>query len=141
MPERRGAAPQGPVDVPLVCGHRMRVRPSQRPVPGVLLWCGLCGDYTHSPFPLEANKHGERVLGEWRWKCLTNRRCNSGQHGHGNSETNAMYAATRHSHKYPTHEVWLISPRGVVAKRWGPDSWGAPEPLWKNGVATWKEEK
>jgi hypothetical protein len=53
-----------------------------------------------------------------------------------------MYAASRHSLKYPVHEIWLISPVGVVTQRWGLDSWGAPEPLFttKDGVAMWKRE-
>ena len=119
----------------------MLVRGGQRPVPGVLLWCKACAGRSHVPFSLEINKHGETVLGEWRWKCLTGRRCNSGRHGHGSSEINAMYAAGRHSRKYPLHEIWLITPWGMVEQRWGPDSWGAPEPLFttKDGVVMWKK--
>lgn len=128
-----------PEPVTLACGHIMRVRPSHIPKPGVLMWCGRCRANTHMPFPLKLDVDGKPVLGDWSWKCLRGSNCNGGQHGHGSSETNARYAAGRHSRKYPTHEIWLISPRGIVVDRWGPDTYGAPEPLWhtSTGIAMW----
>lgn len=125
--------------VTLACGHIMYVRPSHVPQPGVLLWCGRCKSDTHLPFPMRKDVDGKPVPGDWYWKCLRGSNCNGGQHGHGSSMTNAQYAAARHSRKYPTHEIWLISPRGIVTDRWGPDSYGAPEPLWRTsaGVVMW----
>lgn len=129
-----------PEDVPLACGHVMRLRPAHKPLPGTLVWCGLCKSYTHRPFPLKRDLDGLPVPFEWHWKCLTNNRCNTAQTGHGASEENAKYSAARHSQRHPTHEVWLIGPTGAVVERWGPDSLGAPAPLWetKAGVVMWK---
>lgn len=127
----------------LACGHILYTTPTRAPRPGVLMWCARCKGNTHFPFPMELDLDGNPAPGEWTWKCLMGKNCNGGQHGHGASRDATKYAAGRHSRKYPTHEIWLISPTGVVDERWGPDTYGAPEPLWHtpSGVAMWREKE
>lgn len=122
----------------LACGHTIRLRPSHRPVPGKLIFCMRCNGYSHLPFPLKRDVDGRPVLGEWRWKCMTGKSCGGGQHGHGQSRSNALYAASRHSQNHPEHEVWLIDPHGRVTDRWGGSADDVGQPLWVNGVAIWR---
>lgn len=130
---------QEPGPVLLACGHRVLFRPSHRPPYGHLAWCQQCGAYSHQPFPMPRNSAGEPVPGEWRWRCATGNRCNGGQHDHGSSETNARYAGSRHSRAHPKHEVWLISPYGVVTERWGDALGTETMPLFNTyGIAYWK---
>lgn len=132
--------PDGPEPVTAACGHVFLFRPSHTPESGSEFYCRKCNGNTHVPFPLELDIDLKPVRGEWRWKCQSNGGCNSGRRKHGQSYENALYAATRHSRKYPTHHVWLISPEGVVAKRWGGDAYDAGTPIVINGIARWVKQ-
>jgi hypothetical protein len=142
MTDERSVHDVQPEPVQLVCGHEMRLRPTHWPKPGELLWCPLCRLETHRRFPTRFDKAGNIIPEQWHWICKTHNTCNSGCHEYGMDRVGARMSSYRHGRKYPLHEVWLISPDGVVVERWGPQSLGAPAPLWTTsaGVAMWTKK-
>lgn len=105
-------------EVRLNCGHVMRFRETDVPLPGFLVLCTKCDDYKHRPFPLKTGANGMPVLREWEWKCISGNRCNCGNHKFGLDPRGAYAAARKHSVNNAGHEVWVISPIGCVRDRW-----------------------
>jgi hypothetical protein len=119
MPSDRvkfGAA--GVVMVKMSCEHVLVFKTSKIPRCGVLIWCTWCMKYVHRPFPLLRDIDQAPKLDEWRWTCVSG--CGTGMRKYGMSgEREAIAAGTRHTVRYPGHEVWVVAPNGIVAQRWG----------------------
>jgi hypothetical protein len=102
----------------MVCGHAFFSYKTLEPKPGENIWCSKCQEYSHIPFPLPQDSASSPLPREWQWVCATSSRCNMGDHNTGASAELALRGGTEHGRKHAEHEIWLISPQGVVVARW-----------------------
>lgn len=116
---KRNAIERKQIPILMVCKHHCWYKAGQVPGYGEEVYCIRCMGYTHRPFPGERDSEGVEWKAEWRWLCRRVR-CLRGIQSEGAYKLDAIRKASRHVQKYSTHEVWVISPEGVVIERWVP---------------------